>query len=85
MAGLVALPPASVTGDPRFTPSTWNCTAPGGVPAPGETAATVAVNVTGWPTGTGLAEDVSEVAVFARFTTWTRPGDVLPLKLVLPA
>ncbi len=41
-----------------------NVTEPPGVPAGmPEPGATVAVNVTGWPTLTGLADDVSVVAV----------------------
>jgi hypothetical protein len=42
----VADPPESVTGLPKFTPSTRNWTVPVGVPPPGATGATVAVNVT---------------------------------------
>ena len=36
-------------------------TVPVGVPTPGETAATVAVNVTDWPETDGLAEEAKVV------------------------
>ena len=42
----VAIAPDSATGEPKLTPSILNCTVPVGVPAPGETADTVALNVT---------------------------------------
>ncbi len=51
---------------------------------PGLVALTVAVNVTGCPTATGLIEDASAVVVAARFTTCVRPEDVLVAKLVSP-
>jgi hypothetical protein len=45
----VAVPDESVTGEPKFVPSIANCTVPLGVPVAGETAVTVAVNVTPCP------------------------------------
>ncbi len=45
IGSLVAVPPASVTGDPRPFPSTLNCTVPVGVPDPGATALTVTLKV----------------------------------------
>jgi hypothetical protein len=44
-------------------------TEPVGVPAPGETAATVAVNVTDAPDVLGFRLEVSPVVVLAWFTT----------------
>src|SRR5690349_23599285 len=44
-------------------PPSANVTVPVGVPLPGATADTVAVNVTGWPKTEGLAEDVTVVDV----------------------
>ena len=49
-------------------PSMLNVTVPVGVPDPGETAVTVAVNVTNCPATDGLADDATEVVVFAGFT-----------------
>ena len=40
-----------------------NATVPVGVPTPGATTATVAVNVTDWPKADGLTLDVSAVVV----------------------
>ncbi|MGW8969766.1 hypothetical protein [Streptomyces platensis] len=45
-------------------------TVPVGVPAPGATGATVAVNVTDWPTTDGSGEDVTVVVVAAWPTVW---------------
>ena len=53
-------------------------TDPVGVPAPGLTTATVAVNVTLCPNTDGLTEDVRLVVVLALLTTW----DTVPLVLV---
>ena len=38
-----------------------NCTVPVGVPAPGDTAVTVALNVTGWPNAEGLTDDQQKI------------------------
>jgi hypothetical protein len=59
----VAWPFVSVTGA-WAVPSTVKATVPVGVPEPGATAATVAVNVTA-PPEDGLAEDVTVVVVLA--------------------
>jgi len=48
----------------RVVPSK-KLTVPVAVPAPGETAATVAVKVTVWPKAEGLAEDFNAVVVLA--------------------
>ncbi len=44
-------------------------TVPAGLPAPGATTATVAVNVTLWPKTEGLADEARVVVVLALFTT----------------
>jgi hypothetical protein len=58
-AALVALPPLNAIALPKSTPLIWNCTVPVGVPAPGGTAATVAVNVTDWPNTEGFADELT--------------------------
>ena len=84
IAELVALPPESVTALPKFTPLVLNCTVPVGVPAPGATAVTVAVNVTAWPNTEGLAEEVTAVVVSALLTVCVNDEEVLVLKLASP-
>ena len=64
-AELLALPPASVTALPKFTPLVLNCTVPVGVPVPGATALTVAVKLTDWPNTEGLTEEATVVVVLA--------------------
>src|SRR5438067_8227813 len=59
-------------------------TVPVGVPTPGATAATVAVNVTLWPNTDGLADDVSVVVVLDWFTTCVSTALVLVVKFVSP-
>jgi hypothetical protein len=46
-----------------------NRTEPAGVPLPGATGVTVAVNVTACPAAEGFGVDVTAVVVFARLTT----------------
>ena len=58
----VAVPEPSVPV-PRVVDPSMNVTVPVGVPAPGATAATVAVNVTLWPKTDGLIEDETDVLV----------------------
>src|SRR2546425_12642574 len=72
----VAVPLASVAVPRLFVPSR-KVTVPVGVPAPGATAATVAVNVTGWPDTVGLAEAVTVLVVLAWLTVCVRAADVL--------
>ncbi len=79
----VATPAFSVPVPSVVTPS-LNVTVPVAVPLPGETAATVAVNVTDWPDTEGFAEDVSVVVVLAWFTVCDRAADVLVKKFVFP-
>ena len=59
---IVACPLLQARGEPKFVPSTANCTVPplSKVPEPG---VTVAVKVTVWPETAGLAEAVTAVVV----------------------
>ena len=58
-------------------------TVPVGVPVPGATTATVAVNVTDWPTTDGDPDELTDVEVAAGATDWpTVPDD--PAKETLP-
>src|SRR6185437_13762631 len=77
----VAIPPVSVPVPIGLAPSR-NVTVPVGVPAPGATAETVAVNVTDWPKTDGFCDEVTSVAVLALFTTCGLPVSerVLPVK-----
>src|SRR5437899_777114 len=59
-------------------------TEPDGVPAPGATAVTVAVNPTDWPAQVGLTEDTKATEVFALLTVCVIAGEVLPLKVMSP-
>ena len=61
----VALPPAPTATVPRITLPSLNVTVPVGVPAPGATAATVAVKVTAWPVTAGLTDDARATVVAA--------------------
>jgi hypothetical protein len=56
VAELGADPPANVAGEPKFAPSTTNCTVPVGVPAEDET---VAVKLTESPKLDGFSEEVT--------------------------
>jgi hypothetical protein len=60
-------------------------TSPVTIPPPGATGATVAVNVTVWPTTDGLDEDEALVVVFDRLTVWVGRDPVLVAKRVTPA
>jgi len=84
MAPLVAVPPERVTADPKGALSSVNWTVPAGVPEPGATAPTVAVNATDWPNTDEFAEEATVVVVEALFTTWDSGEALLslPLKLV---
>src|SRR5436190_451901 len=52
-------------------------------PAPGNTAFTAAINVTGVSALDGFKLDASVVEVFALFTDWVVAGEVLALKLLV--
>ena len=60
-------------------------TVPVGVPAPGETALTVAVKVTAWPNTDGFTDEVTVVELEALLTVWVMAAEVLLLKFVSPA
>ena len=59
-----------------------NCTVPVGVPAPGDTAVTVALKVTGWPNTEGLTEELTAVVLLALLTVW--PPESVPLLVLKP-
>jgi hypothetical protein len=61
-----------------------NVTLPVGVPEPGATALTVAVNVTSCRNTDGFADETTTVDELALFTVWVIAADVLALKLVSP-
>ena len=81
----VALPPLRLPVPSVVAPS-LKVTVPVGVPAPGETALTVAVKVTDWPETDGLAEELTEAVVLAGLTVCVNGEAVLslPLKLLSP-
>jgi len=60
----LAAPELKVTVASDVAPS-WKVTEPFGVPVPGATTLTVAVNPTDWPTQEGLAEDTTATVVSA--------------------
>jgi hypothetical protein len=60
-------------------------TVPVGVPAPGETALTVAVKVTAWPNTDGFTDEVTVVELEALLTVWVIAVEMLELKLASPA
>ena len=76
--------PAARMPVPMVVRPSKKSTVPVGVPAPGGTAATVAVNVTVWPKTLGLTEEVRVAVVSAGLTTWERTAEVLVAKLVSP-
>src|SRR5207248_8833652 len=63
----------------------WNVTVPVGVPAPGATAATVAVKVTAWPVTAGLTDDPRATVVAARLTVTAAAAEVLSANPIVPA
>ena len=83
MAAEVAEPELKLTV-PREVEPSKNSTVPVAVPAPGETAATVAVKVIDSPKTEGFAEDVNAVVVLALLTTWFTAELVLVMKLASP-
>src|SRR5712691_856865 len=80
-----AVPPVSVTAVPRLLAPSLNWTVPVGVPAPGETALTVAVKVRLSPDTDGFSDDAMAVVVDALPTTWLKAAEVLVAKAVSPA
>src|SRR2546422_1036361 len=76
----VALALASAPVPSVVAPS-LNVTVPVRVPAPGETALTVAVKVTDWPNTEGLAEEATVVVELAWLTVWVAGVEALGGKL----
>ena len=79
----VAVPRESVPVPSDVAPLK-NWTVPVGVPVPGLTGATVAVNVTSWPKTGELGVNVTVVVVDASATGTVTAGEVLAPKLVSP-
>src|SRR5262245_10501471 len=70
--------PSALTATvPRTMLPSLNVTVPVGVPAPGATAATVAVKVTAWPGTAGLADEVRATEVAAGLTVTPTTAEVL--------
>jgi hypothetical protein len=70
---------------PSVTPPSMNVTDPSGVPAPGDTALTVAVIVMFCLVLDGFFDEVRDVNVLALLTICVKAGDdVLPPKLPSP-
>ena len=78
-----ALPLTSVT-TPREVAPSLKVTVPVGTPAAGETADTVAVNVTACPTFEGFGVEVRLVLVLPWFTVCVTVADVLAWKFPPP-
>jgi len=76
--------PSSATAEASTVAPSLKSTVPVGVPAPGATGATVAVNVTVCPDTLGLTSAPSVVVVSAWLTVWLNPGLVLAPKLLSP-
>src|SRR2546426_9171331 len=76
----VACPPVSVPV-PSVVALSLNVTVPVGVPAPGDTALTVAVNVTDTPNVDGFNDELTVVVLLAWLTVCVRSAEVLLLKL----
>jgi hypothetical protein len=79
----VATPEALTFPDPRVVPPSLNVTVPVLVPAPGATAATVAVKVIELPMQPPPLE-VNAVVVLALLTTCVKVVETLVLKLPSP-
>jgi len=79
------MPPLSVPV-PIGLPPSRKVTVPVGVPAPGATGETVAVNVTDWPKIEGFTDEVTVVTELALLTTCGLPvsDPVLPLNAGFP-
>jgi hypothetical protein len=77
----VAWPELFRLPEPSVVVPSMNSTVPDGVPEPGRSAVTAAVNVTDWPNTEGFAEDVIVVVVVS-FSTPCDSGLLLPSKLV---
>src|SRR5512142_1838291 len=80
----VAAPPVPTATVPRTVAPSLNVTVPIGVPAPGATAATVAVKVTAWPVTAGLTDDRRATVVAAGLTVTAVAAEVLAAKPGVP-
>jgi hypothetical protein len=80
----VALPELKVAVARVDAPSR-KVTVPVGVPDPGATALTVAVNVTDCPNSDGFTDEVTVVELLSLFTVCVIAAEVLLLKFVSPA
>src|SRR6516165_5788982 len=80
----VARPAASSATVATTFPLSMKVTVPDGVPIPGCTGETVAVNVTDWPTKTGFADALIAVTVGAGFTVSDKVVEVLDANVLLP-
>ena len=69
---------------PKVVVPSVKVTLPVGIPEPGATAVTVAVNVTSWPAAEGLADDITAVLVDAWLTVWVAVDEVPEAKVVSP-
>jgi hypothetical protein len=71
VAALVAVPLDKLTGEPKFAPSTINCTVPVGVV---DEEDTVAVKLTEPPTVEGLSDDTTPTvgAILLAVVVWFR-------------
>src|SRR5437867_474415 len=74
---MVALLPTRVTPPSTLVPSSVNCTVPVRVPAPGETAFTVAVKVTGLSKMDGFEDELTAVVVLALLTAWANTAGLV--------
>ena len=81
----VAWPLAMVTLAARVVAPSVKVTVPLGVPAPGATAATVAVKVTAWPNTDGLGVELTVVLLEALLTTWGEAESLPELVEKLPS
>src|SRR6516165_2706304 len=79
-----AVPPGPTATVPRTTVPSLKVTVPVGVPAPGPTAATVAVKVTDWPVTAGLTDDFRATVVAAGLTVTVVAAEVLAAKPLTP-
>ena len=77
----VAWAAVMVTLAARVVAPSVKVTVPPGVPAPGATAATVAVKVTLWPNRDGLGAELTVLLLEALFTTWGL-AESFPVELV---
>src|SRR5262249_32431062 len=80
----VDVPSAPTATIPRITEPSLNVTVPVGMPAPGATADTVAVKVTGWPVPVGLIDGLRATVVAAGLTVSVTNADLLGAKVLLP-